>query len=194
MNATELCGDLPKPQASIWEKGRMMWFQFHTICPQISFTTRLVTDFGGESKCQDSGLLCISWKEPAVLWTSFFPWGSGPRLLPSIKRSIERPNESNVKPSGADFVSEWLGKRCQIALWAGEKTQATKRKGEDMLAFSTGGILYFFKKTSCMYLSRLCWVFVASLAFSGCGEQGLLFVVVCRLLTVVASLVAEHGL
>ena len=45
-----------------------------------------------------------------------------------------------------------------------------------------------------MYLSRLCWVFVASLAFSGCGEQGLLFVVVCRLLTVVASLVAEHGL
>ena len=83
-------------------------------------------------------------KEPAALWTSFFPWGSGPRLLPSIKRSIERPNESNVKPSGADFVPEWLGKRCQIASWAGEKTQATKGKGEDMLAFSIGGILYFF--------------------------------------------------
>ena len=31
-------------------------------------------------------------------------------------------------------------------------------------------------------------------AFSSCGEQGLLFVVVRRLLTVVASLVAEHGL
>ena len=31
-------------------------------------------------------------------------------------------------------------------------------------------------------------------AFSTCGEQGLLFVVVRRLLTVVASLVAEHGL
>ena len=31
-------------------------------------------------------------------------------------------------------------------------------------------------------------------AFSSCGEQGLLFVVVCRLLTAVASLVAEHGL
>ena len=31
-------------------------------------------------------------------------------------------------------------------------------------------------------------------AFSSCGEQGLLFVVVRGLLTVVASLVAEHGL
>ena len=31
-------------------------------------------------------------------------------------------------------------------------------------------------------------------AFSSCGEQGLLFVVVYRLLTVVASLASEHGL
>ena len=31
-------------------------------------------------------------------------------------------------------------------------------------------------------------------AFSGCGEQGLLFVVVCGLLVAVASLVAEHRL
>ena len=31
-------------------------------------------------------------------------------------------------------------------------------------------------------------------AFSSCGEWGLLFVAVCRLLTAVASLVAEHGL
>ena len=31
-------------------------------------------------------------------------------------------------------------------------------------------------------------------AFSCCGEWGLLFVVVCGLLIVVASLVAEHGL
>ena len=30
-------------------------------------------------------------------------------------------------------------------------------------------------------------------AFSSCGEQGLLFVVVHRLLIMVASLVAEHG-
>ena len=31
-------------------------------------------------------------------------------------------------------------------------------------------------------------------AFSNCGEWGLLFVVVCRLLIAVASLVLEHGL
>ena len=31
-------------------------------------------------------------------------------------------------------------------------------------------------------------------AFSSCGEQGLLFVAVRRLLIAVASLVAEHGL
>ena len=31
-------------------------------------------------------------------------------------------------------------------------------------------------------------------AFSSCGERGLLFVVVSRLLIAVASLVAEHGL
>ena len=39
------------------------------------------------------------------------------------------------------------------------------------------------------------WVFVdAHGLFSSCGEWGLLFVVVCGLLIVVASLVAEHGL
>ena len=31
-------------------------------------------------------------------------------------------------------------------------------------------------------------------AFSSCGERGLLFIVVRRLLVAVASLVAEHGL
>ena len=39
------------------------------------------------------------------------------------------------------------------------------------------------------------WVFVAACgSFSSCGERGLLFVVVHRLLIAVASLVAEHGL
>ena len=31
-------------------------------------------------------------------------------------------------------------------------------------------------------------------AFSSCGEQGLLFFAVCKLLIAVASLVGEHGL
>ena len=38
------------------------------------------------------------------------------------------------------------------------------------------------------------WVFIAAWAFSSCGERGLLFIAVCRLLIAVASLVAEHRL
>ena len=42
---------------------------------------------------------------------------------------------------------------------------------------------------------RLCWVFVAAHRLSLVASSGgLLFVVVCRLLLAVASLVAEHGL
>ena len=55
-------------------------------------------------------------------------------------------------------------------------------------------VLFFFK----FYFIHL---FLAALdlhccvqAFSSCGERGLLFVAVRRLLTVVASLVAVHGL
>ena len=59
--------------------------------------------------------------------------------------------------------------------------------------------LFFFNK--CIYLLAYLFIlFLASLgfhccmqAFSSCGEQGLLFVVMCGLLTAVASLVAEHG-
>ena len=56
---------------------------------------------------------------------------------------------------------------------------------------------FFFKK---IYLFIL-FIYLAALglhccawAFSSCGEQGLLFVVVRGLLIAVASLVAEHGL
>ena len=45
-----------------------------------------------------------------------------------------------------------------------------------------------------VFVFWLCWVFVAARGlFSGCGEQGLLFVVVRGLLIAVASL-AEHRL
>ena len=56
-------------------------------------------------------------------------------------------------------------------------------------------ISFFFKFISLIYL------FLAALglcccpwAFSSCGERGLHFVAVCRLLIAVASLVAEQGL
>ena len=52
-----------------------------------------------------------------------------------------------------------------------------------------------------IYLKNLIYLFLAVLglrcceqAFSSCGEQGLLFVVVRGLLIAVASLVAEHRL
>ena len=39
------------------------------------------------------------------------------------------------------------------------------------------------------------WVFVAARGLSrSCGERGLLFVAVCRLLIALASLAVEHGL
>ena len=51
------------------------------------------------------------------------------------------------------------------------------------------------------FLKKIIYLFLAALglrccmrAFSSCGEQELLFVVVHRLLIAVASLVAEHGL
>ena len=53
----------------------------------------------------------------------------------------------------------------------------------------------FKKFISLFYCFWLLWVFVAaSLLFSSCSEQGLLFVAVCGLLIAVASLVVEHGL
>ena len=58
-----------------------------------------------------------------------------------------------------------------------------------------GIVLFFF------FLMYLFYLFLAALglrccmqAFSSCGERGLLFVAVRRLLIVVASLVEEHGL
>ena len=52
-----------------------------------------------------------------------------------------------------------------------------------------------------LFIYLFIYLFMAALgfhccaqAFSSCGERGLLFVAVCGLLIVVASLVAEHGL
>ena len=56
---------------------------------------------------------------------------------------------------------------------------------------------FFLKKILFIYFYFwLHWVFVAArgLFLSSCGEQGLLFIVVCGLLIEVASLVVEHGL
>ena len=55
-------------------------------------------------------------------------------------------------------------------------------------------ILFYFKNLFiCLFLAVL-GLRCCTRAFSSCGEQGLLFVAVRRLLIAVASLVAEHGL
>ena len=51
---------------------------------------------------------------------------------------------------------------------------------------------FFFFNYLFTYLAAL-GLHCCTRAFSSCGEQGLLFIVVCRLLIAVASL-AEHGL
>ena len=53
--------------------------------------------------------------------------------------------------------------------------------------------LFFFNKFIYLFLAAL-GLRCCTRAFSSCGERGLPFVVVRGLLTVVASLVAEHGL
>ena len=54
-------------------------------------------------------------------------------------------------------------------------------------------VLFCFFKLIYLFLAVL-GLCCHALAFSSCGEWGLLFIVVCRLLLAVASLVAEHGL
>ena len=61
------------------------------------------------------------------------------------------------------------------------------------LHYSWGHPFPFLKNSLFLYI-WLCFVFAAAQAFSSCSEQGSSLVVVHRLLTAVASLVAEHGL
>ena len=54
------------------------------------------------------------------------------------------------------------------------------------------GVSFFFNKCIYLFLAAL-GLHCCTWAFSSCGEQGLLFVVVRGLLIAVASLAAEHG-
>ena len=60
---------------------------------------------------------------------------------------------------------------------------------------------FFNEKKMYVFIYLFIYLFLAVLglhccarAFSSCGELGLLFVAVCGLLIVVASLIEEHGL
>ena len=53
---------------------------------------------------------------------------------------------------------------------------------------------FFLKEHLFIYLLAVLGLCCCARAFSSCGEQGLLFIVVRGLLIAVASLVVEHGL
>ena len=59
--------------------------------------------------------------------------------------------------------------------------------------YISGDILHFLIYFIYLFLAVL-GLHCCARAFPSCGEQGLLFVAVHRLLTVVASLVVAHGL
>ena len=68
---------------------------------------------------------------------------------------------------------------------------------EQFLIFNVVKCIHFFS----FYINLFIFLFLAALglrccarAFSSCGKLGLLFLVVCGLLTAVASLVVEDGL
>ena len=52
----------------------------------------------------------------------------------------------------------------------------------------------FFNVFICLFIFAALGLHCCTKAFSSCGELGLLFIAVCGLLIVVASLVVEHGL
>ena len=59
---------------------------------------------------------------------------------------------------------------------------------------STFNYYYFLFIYLFIYLLAVLGLRFCARAFSSCGEQGPLFIAVCRPLTIVASLVAEHRL
>ena len=64
----------------------------------------------------------------------------------------------------------------------------------EILIFYSFFFFFFFKYLFIYFFLAALGLRCCAQAFSSCGEQGLLFVVVCRLLIAVASLAAEHGL
>ena len=122
--------------------------------------------------------------------------------------------EINHKTSAKGWLKVREGASCLAMWWSGpERRERAKKEGVEWRCWRNN-LLYFilllFLRLHCYFLNYaffiykfiyFIYLFLAVLglccctrAFSSCREQGLLFVVVRGLLTVVASLVAEHGL
>ena len=79
----------------------------------------------------------------------------------------------------------WLSKT-RYSLYKDHLASGKKISTKSFFSPLTNLLIYLF--LAALGLRCCAW------AFSGCGERGLLFVAVCRLLIAVASLAVEHGL
>ena len=82
-----------------------------------------------------------------------------------------------------------IEKRKQILL-KGTRSTLETNEGVGRLGKLISWLIFFLVYLFLTVLGIHC----CARAFSSCGERGLPFVVVCRLLIAVASLVVEHGL
>ena len=69
-----------------------------------------------------------------------------------------------------------------------------KRKAKDRKLPVPLLLFFFFNKFIYLFSLAALGLCCCAWVFSSCGELGLLFIVVCKLLIVVASLAVEHGL
>ena len=117
-----------------------------------------------------------------------------PQLFSSfpISDSYHYQNNCNIK---IRFRDRNVG-MCCLKTSLAAKMKERKCLTEVILSFfpfRCGFIQSFFFLNLFLYF-WLHWVFIAALRLPSCGAWWLLFIVVCGLLTAVASLAAEHGL
>ena len=122
-----------------------------------------------------------------------------PGLIPGLGRA---PGGEHGKPLQYSFLenplagySPWRGKKSDTTEWL--STAQTFIYYQMNYTISNKLSFKYFPPIHDSHLFLLLAVLglhCCLWAFSSCGKQGLLFVVVCRLLIVVASLISEHGL
>ena len=82
----------------------------------------------------------------------------------------------------------------QDILWTGISSLLSALPEFSRLVFSSSAVFFFLKNKFIYLFLAVLGLCCYARAFSSCGERGLLFVALRRLLIVVASLAVEHGL
>ena len=128
-------------------------------------------------------------------WVGKIPWRRA--WQPTL---VFLPGESHGQ-RGLVVYNPWGHKELDTTEWL-STAQLTLIQKAKLRALPAIYVCYTWEQAICLSESLLSFfLFPTALglgyceqAFSGCGEQGSLFIVVCRLLNVVTSLVAGHGL